>query len=304
MGLFDIFSGSDEAAKAAAQNAALYQQYGQQANNLYGTYGTQATGALGTGLDQATGALGTGLQSTVDALKAGQTGALGAGQAGVAAYTPLSNLGSQYGGAVNAYYDALGLNGPGGVAATQARFTTSPAYQFQQDEAARAATNAASKFGLAGSGNTLSDILTRSSNIAKGEYGSYLDRLGSFVNPQLQATSGAASGTAAANANLANIYNTGATNLGSAYTGNATNLAGLYSGQGQNLANVYGNVAQGQAGALRDVTGGQAAANNMVAQAGMQDAANLWNTIGAIGGGVASGFGGGLGKAAGTKLFA
>ena len=31
MGLFDLFSGKDDAEEAAAKNAALYQQYGQQA---------------------------------------------------------------------------------------------------------------------------------------------------------------------------------------------------------------------------------------------------------------------------------
>ena len=57
MGLFDLFSGKDDAEEAAAKNAALYSQYGTQANNIYGTYGTQAGGALSDALAKSTGAI-------------------------------------------------------------------------------------------------------------------------------------------------------------------------------------------------------------------------------------------------------
>ena len=46
MGLFDLFSGQDDAEEAAAKNAALYQQYGINTSNLYNQYKTGATDAL------------------------------------------------------------------------------------------------------------------------------------------------------------------------------------------------------------------------------------------------------------------
>lgn len=290
MGLFDFFSGKDDAEEAAAKNAALYQQYGANANNIYGTYGTQSTGALNTALGQATNELGAGFENQVGALQTGLTGALNAGNAGVAAYAPLSALGEQYGRPVSSYYDALGLNGPGGVARTQAQYQTGPGYQFAVDEGTRAAANAASKLGIAGSGNTLDAIRGRAQGFADQDYTKYLDRLGSFVNPQLQATSGAASGIAGANKTLADIYSQGYGGISSAYGANAGALAGLYTNQGQNLSNIYGNVAQGQAGAARDVTGGLAQGNQSVAQAGMQDASNFWNLLGNIGGAATKAF--------------
>lgn len=284
MGLFDFLSGKDDAEEAAAKNAALYQQYGANANNIYNTYGTQAGGALSGALGQATGALGTGLDQQVGAYQTGLAGALGAGNAAVGAYAPLSALGDKYGTAVNSYYDALGLNGPGGVTRAQGQYQTGPGYQFAVDEGTRAVANAASRTGTLGGGNTLDAIRARAQGFADQDYTKYLDRLGSFVNPQLQATSGAASGIAGANQNLANIYNTGYGNIGSAYGQNAGALAGLYTNYGQNQSNIYGNVAQGQAGAQRDVTGGLAQGNQSVAQAGMQDSANFWNLLGNLGG--------------------
>jgi Chaperone of endosialidase len=282
MGWFDFLSGSDEAEQAAAANRAAAQQgYGltQQAGQKYQT---GALSELGTGLTQATGALGTGLGSQVDAYNKAIADATAAGKAGVEAYSPLSNLGANYGRAVNRYYDALGLNGPGGGAAAREAFVTSPGYQFQVDEATRAAANKAASLGIAGSGNTLDAIRGRAQGIASGEWGNYLDRLGSFVNPQLAATSGAAAGTAGAYKNLADIATTGGGMLGSAYGTNAAQLAGLYSGGGESRANVLGNVAGIETQGARDLTTGNISANNLVAQAAMQDAANYWGGIGNV----------------------
>jgi hypothetical protein len=61
MGLFDWFSGSDEAESAAAKNAALYNQYGIDTSNAYNQYQTGATGALTGAKTAALGALGEGL---------------------------------------------------------------------------------------------------------------------------------------------------------------------------------------------------------------------------------------------------
>ena len=213
------------------------------------------------------------MQPAVNAYREGQTAAAGA-------FAPLSALGQNYGRAVGSYYDALGLNGPEGVTRAQGQFTTSPGYQFAVDEATKAAANRAASLGIAGTGNTLDEIRNRAQGFAKQDYGSYLDRLAGFVNPQLAATTAAAQG--GANAAL-----TTAGQIGGAYTGTGGGLANIYRGTGQDVANVFGNVAQGQTGVLRDVTGGNVQANNLVAQAGMQDASNFWNLLGNLGGAAA-----------------
>jgi hypothetical protein len=110
MGLFDLFSGQDDAEAAAAKNAALYNTYGINAGNLYNQYKTGATDTLTGAANTAVGTLGSGLTNTLGALNTGLQGSLGAGQAGVAAYAPLSQLGQSYAAPVNKYYNALGVN--------------------------------------------------------------------------------------------------------------------------------------------------------------------------------------------------
>src|SRR3954466_11676783 len=130
MGFFDIFGGKDAAEEAAAKNAALYQQYGANANNIYNTYGTTARSDLSDALARSTGAFGAGLTNQVGAYQTGTNLAADAGKAGVAAWNPLSKLGDSYSGAVNSYYDALGLNGPGGNDRAVSQYRTAPGYQF------------------------------------------------------------------------------------------------------------------------------------------------------------------------------
>ena len=301
MGLFDIFGSADAAQDAANKNNALFQQYGNQANNIYGTYGTQAGGALSGALDQSVGALGSGFTNQIGALQTGTTGAVNAGNAGVAAYAPLSALGDKYGGAVNSYLDALGVNGSAGQARAVSQFQTDPGFQFSVDKANAATINNASKLGIAGSGNTLDALGKNNVGYANQAYQQYLSNLAGFVNPELQATQGAASGIAGANKSLADIYNTNYTGLGSAYGANAGALAGLYTNYGQNQSNVFGNVAQGQAGALKDVTSGQAQGNTNVANADAQATSNFWNFLGNLGGAAAKAYSGGAGGAGASK---
>jgi hypothetical protein len=251
MGLFDLFSGKDDAEEAAAKNAALYRQYGIDTTNLYGDYKTGATDVLGGAKTAAVGALGTGLTNTLGALNTGLEGSLGAGRAGVAAYAPLSQLGQSYAAPVNAYYDALGLTGPEGVQRTQQRFTTGPGYQFQVDEATKNAINAASRTGAVGGGSTAQAIADRARGLASGEYSSYLDRLAGFVTPQLQATTAAAGGIAGANKTLADIYSQGYGAIGGAYGANASQTAGLESGYGSDVSNVLGNYTAGRTQSLK-----------------------------------------------------
>ena len=209
MGLFDLFSGQDDAEAAAAKNAALYNQYGIDTSNLYNQYKTGATGALTGAADTAVGTLGTGLTNTLGALNTGLTGSLAAGNAGVAAYNPLSKLGENYGTAVNRYYDTLGLNGPGAAQAAQAQYVADPGQQYQIDQATQAAINAASRTGSVGGGSTAQGIGRDVLGIVNTNYKNYQDRLAGFVNPQLQATTAAAQGISGANKTLADIYNQG-----------------------------------------------------------------------------------------------
>jgi hypothetical protein len=278
--LFDFLSGSDEAEQAAAANrAAATAAYGQQ-QDIQRQYQTGALGAIGQGLTSTVGALGTGLTNQTDAYNRALAASTAAGNAGVAAYSPLSNLGASYGRPVQLYQDALGVNGPEGAQRAQQSFITSPGYQFQVEQANKAAENKAASLGMAGSGNTLNAIAELTRGRAAGEYNNWLQGLQGFVNPQLQATAGAAGGVAGAQKTLADIANTGGSNLGGAYGTNAAQLAGYYTGAGEGQANVYGNVAGLGSQASRDLATGQMSANNLVAQAGMQNAANAWGAIG------------------------
>lgn len=297
MGFFDFLTGSDEAEQAAAANRAAAEGAYNRAGSLAGQYQTGALGALGEGLTSATGALTTGLGSQLDAYNKALADATGAGRAGVAAYAPLSGLGTKYGAATTSLLNALGVNGPGAFGTSIEQFRSTPGYQFQQDEAARATGNAASRLGIAGSGNTAQALQDRAQNIADTTFNqNYLQPLSQFISPELQATAGAASGIAGANKTLADIAQTGGAQIGGAYGTNAAGLAGLYSGAGSDRANVFGNVYGGQTQASQNLATGNMQANNLIAQSGMQDASNFWNLLGNLGKGATSlatgGFGG------------
>jgi len=294
MGFFDFLTGSDDAERAAEANRAAAQQGFDRGQGYIGDYRTNALSSLGTGLDQSTDALRTGLGGQLDAYNRALGSATQAGQAGIAAYAPLSALGSKYGGATTSLLNALGVNGPGAFNTSIDQFRSTPGYQFQQDEAARAAGNAASKLGITGSGNTWQALQDRAQNIADTTFNqNYLQPLSQFINPELQATAGAASGIAGANQNLANIYQNYGQQTGGAYGANAAGLAGLYSGAAGDRANVFGNVLGGQTQASQNLATGNIQANNLVAQAGMQDASNFWNLLGNLGKAASSAYAGG-----------
>lgn len=296
MGLFDAFSGSDEAEQAAAKNAALYQQYGVDTSNLYGGYKTGATDALTSAKGAAIGALGSGLTASTDLLRQGLASSADAGRAGVAAWNPLANLGDTYGTAVNRYYDTLGLNGQDAARNAQAQYVADPGQQYQIDEATRAAINAASRTGSVGGGSTAQGIGRDVLGIVNTNYKNYQDRLAGFVNPQLQATQGAATGIAGANKTLADIYSQGYGAIAGAYGANASQQAGLESGYGSDITNVLGNYTAGQGQTLKDITAGNAASNQAIAQAGQTDASNLWGLLGAGVKAAGGAFAGGAGR--------
>jgi hypothetical protein len=348
LALTDIFSGSDEAQAAAAQNAALLNAYGGIAGNAYNQYQTGALNALGQGYTNAVNALNQGqagalgaygnvtldplqqallvqqgvstapLISAVNTLQQAASRSALAGRAGVQAYTPLAALGQSYDPAVQAYYDALGLNGPAAQAQAQQNFVLSPGVQGSINQATQQALNSASAAGITASGNTLNSIadIARTKSL-NDYYTNYLNQIGQFVPYQQQAVTGAAQGTAGANQALASILNTGAGqvaggqstlfggaqsaagNVAQAY-GNlfggantiAGNTAGVYNAyspqyaqygyqQGTDVGNVLGNVAAGTSQTAQNIAQGNIASNNLVAAQGAQDASNLFGLAGA-----------------------
>jgi len=170
MGLFDSFTGAP-AKDAAAKNAALYNQYGTDANKYLDT-------GLANQLPQLNNAIG--------------------------AYTPLSDLGAKYGAGTNTYMDSLGLNGASGNANAVNTFQASPGYNWQRDQAIEATARNANRFGAGG--NELAAITDRANNLANQEYGNWQNRLAGFVNPEQTAVSGAAGGQAAGYGAKAGAY--------------------------------------------------------------------------------------------------
>jgi hypothetical protein len=175
MGIFDIFTG-DPAKEAAAKNSALL-----QANQTTGT----------------------------NALQAGQTGALGALDQAGGLYAPLA---AKYGGATTLGLDSLGVNGPEGNARATGAFQAGPGYRYAVDQSLDAINRKGAVGGGGLNGNTLAALSDRAGNMANQEYGSWQDKLNSFVSPELAATGGQA-GAMAAKAPV--------------YTGTASNIAGL-----------------------------------------------------------------------------
>lgn len=198
IGIFDIFTG-DAAEEAAAKNAALYQQYGQQ-----------ATQALDTALPKSTGAI----------------------ESAIGAYTPLGDLGTKYGKGSDLYMDAQGINGPEGIARARTAFQTSPGYQFQLEQGIDAINRSGVARGAA-TGNILTEAQRYGSGLADQEYNNWLARLGVFIPQEASAVGGAASGRAAGYGALGSLYQTDALNRSNIFG----NVAGGTAGSNTQAAN-------------------------------------------------------------------
>jgi hypothetical protein len=265
MGIFDIFTGKP-AQDAAAQNAALYQQYQANATNQLQGAQTSGLGALSSGLTSAGGALNTGRTDI--------GGGIDAYGRAIASYAPLSDLGAKYGGATDLYLGALGALGPEGTARAQSAFTASPGYQFQVDQATNAAQRAINRFQPGG--NEAAEIGRLASGYAGTEFGNWLQRLGVMAPLELQATGQAAAGQAAGYAGQAGQYGKLADIEGARaglYTNDAAQRLGLYRGTAEDMANVYGQTASGLANS-----------NTAAANAEMAASSNFWNGLMNLGG--------------------
>jgi hypothetical protein len=343
MGLFDIFTG-DPLKDAADKSRALLRQTqddvtsrtnatrDEAAGYLRGGFGN-ARGNLGAGYGAAAGAINAGAGSALGYLDAGTHGALGqlaqartdlTGNGG--AFHPLAELGARFGQGSQLYADALGLNGAEGNARASSAFQAGPGYQFALSQGLDAVNRAANARGQLNSGNTDVDALKFGQGLAGQTYQQWLGNLSPYNQLELSATSGAATGNAGINQNVANLGVTGANIL----SGAGQNKANVASGQGNTLADIASKYYGGLAGL--DTSEGSALAGNTTnatnaintaalgiapkigqtyvdaANADMMGSKNLWGlgmqlaNLGA--GAFGSGFGGSGGAAASANPFA
>jgi len=283
MGVFDVFTG-DAQKDAASQTRQFVQDtanegkrnidtalaqsldytaggYGNARGNLTNSYGT-ATGAVGTGIDAALKNLDQSSGTAQGYLDQSKTDALGS-------LTPLTDLASKYGAGTSLYLDALGVNGADAAAKARDAFTPSLSYDFTLDQGLDAINRRRNAAGMLDSGNADRDAQTFVTGVASQESNNWLDRLAGLINPELTATSTAA--TTGANINQA--YGTNSANL-AATTGQ--NKAQLEASRGSMLADLATKYGTSMAGLD---TGEAAAKSGYTMKAADQKLGNLQSTI-------------------------
>lgn len=154
------------------------------------------------------------------------------------AYGSLSGLAGKYGAGTSLYLDALGVNGADAARTAQQSFVNNPGNDAAITAGLDAINRRRAAAGMTNSGNADLDALTFGQNLQNQQYGSWLDRLGGFVSPELSATTGGA--------------------------GVQQSLSDLSQSDAANRVGLYGNY-----------TSGNVAANNMQAQGESQGARNL-----------------------------
>lgn len=294
-----LFGGGAERDAANRNRAAL------------GTYATDANGYFDAGLDRSTGAV-TGARDTAggyldqnnglwsdyfnrgnQTLDSGTSRAIDAARQGGAVYDPLL---SKYGGATTMLLNSLGVNGAEGNAAARGAFDAGPGYNFTRDQGIEALNRSRNARGMLNSGNTDIDALTYGTGLADKTYGSWQDRLGSFLSPELSAAGGKAGSfqniasligqDTAARLGLDQNYTAGKTGINNQRASNDLAL-------GNTLANLYTGDASNRVGVAGNVLSGNTSASNMEAQGEAQGARNLLGAglglanlgVGAFGGG-------------------
>lgn len=193
----------------------------------------QATNALYAGAGAGAGALMEGQQGGLDTLRSGVTAAKGA-------YDPLAAAAGRYGetagSATQAQLDALGLNGPEGIARSQATFQATPGYQFGLNQGLESILRNANVGGGAAGGNVLRESQQFGQGLANQEFDKY--KAGLLGQQQLYsplergALTDVASGTAGAEL-------TGGTGGANIITGTGQRLSDLYSGTGRAGSDLY-----------------------------------------------------------------
>jgi hypothetical protein len=288
---FDNLFGGGAEREAADRNRAALGQYVSTGNAALDRGLGRSEDALRTGAGSANNYLSSnsGLYDNLrgagqNILDRGRADSLASLELARNAYDPVAALGAKYGAGTDLYMDSLGARGAEGNARAQAAFNAGPAYQFTRDQGIEALNRRRAAAGMLNSGNADIDALTYGTGLANQTYGGWQDRLGGLINPELTATSGAASGRAAASSNIANMIGqdtlarlnleqgvaAGQAGVNSARGANdvalGNSLAGLYTGDASNRVNIAGSNASGQM-----------AANNMQAQGEAQGARNGLN---------------------------
>lgn len=255
----DVFSGASQKEGAANTRSYLNLIKQQQSPMIDDAY-VRSTGALAENGNQARDALGYGYSEGSTAVRQGEADALaslrgGSGQAmgyldaAKGAYSPLSALAGKYGAGTDTYMDALGLRGAEGNARASAAFTPSMAYNFNLDQGLEAINRHRAQGGMLNSGNADRDAQEYGAGLASREQGSWMDRLAGLINPEMAATSAAATGVAGLGRDQATLANsTGVAEAGlSSQRGSmladlankyGTNEATSYMTEGKNLSDV------------------------------------------------------------------
>lgn len=286
----NLFGGGAER-EAAERNRRELDQYVATGNRALDRGLVRSEDALRTGASSADsflrgnyGLYGDLRNAGYGILDRGRADSLAALKDAGAAYDPVAALGAKYGAGTSLYLDSLGVNGADGNTRAQSAFNAGPGYQFTRDQGLDALNRRRAAAGMLNSGNADIDALTYGTGLANQTYGSWQDRLGGLINPELTATTAAATGRAGVAQNVANAIGADTAarlNLeqgvtqgqAGANTARGVNdvalgnsLAGLYTGDAGNRVNIAGNNASGRM-----------AANNMQAQGEAQGARNLFN---------------------------
>lgn len=326
--LSNLFGGGAER-EAADRNRAAMQDYFQRGSD-----------ALNLGLDRSADALRTGTASAnayqqgnydlygnlrnagTAILDRGRADSLAALTAADAAYDPLAMLGAKYGVGTDLYLDSLGVRGADGNQRAVDAFQAGPGYAFARDQGLEALNRRRAAAGMLSSGNADIDAIRFGTGLADQTYGAWQDRLAGLINPELSATSAAATGRAGVQANVANAAAQDALARLGLEQGVTAGQVGANTARGASdvalgnaLANLYTRDAGNRVSLTGNYASGNMAANNLQAQGEAQGARNLFNAgmglanlaAGAFGGGgmfgnlFDSGGTGGMGLGGGTS---
>lgn len=315
-----LFGGGAERDAANRNRAAI----GDYSNNAFAAFDrglAGATDALNTGygdagrrLDANYGLYGDLRGRGYDILSNGLSEQVNALNGARGEFDALANLGTKYGGATTMLLNSLGVNGAGGNAAARDAFQAGPGYQWQLDQGNQAINRRRAAAGMLDSGNADIDAINYGQGLANQAYTGWQNTLAGFINPELSATSGAATGRAGIGRDIAGVYGAdqnarlglesgitqGQAGVNTARAANdvalANSLANLRTGDASNRVGVYGNVLSGNT-----------SANNMQAQGEASGARNLlglgMNLANLAVGGAGGGSFGGLGQSNRTNTW-
>ena len=233
MGIFDAFS-AGTAKRAAATNSRLMHENQQ----------------LGIGY------LNDAKREGIDYLEAGMDEGTKALNQAYGAFDPLAALGQKYGGATNMYLNAMGVNGPAGTQAAQNAFQVGPGYQFAMGQGMEELARKRSAGNMYNSGNADQDTIKYAQGMANQEYGNWLKNFQNFINPELQATGGAATGQAGVMGQQANLANAGYTNMSNLVERDALNRVNLGTTTTSGLADTNTQLANAKMQASQNALGG------------------------------------------------